>query len=337
MPEPVNPPLEKPQIAPRRRSGSRLADVVPLPPPPEPAEAAMTTPTPAPEPMPVPEPARQTIMVSVNGQPFPIHIEAPAARAELGLSDTPSGEAPQPHAMPPADAEPIPGCREVGGGFACRIIDPTIARHLSTEENFSEREYLFIRLENGDYIYRDPDLHNEIIIHPDGTMEDRTNIISRPADRGLLYPVFDLFSGNLPWDIPPIPHYMWSAAEAATAETRQRIAEITDMANVNQALEGLHQELMGIIKRHPEWSLVEQHDFLFRRWDECREDSVGNEARTAIEEFIRQHYPQGGRLKFTEEEIREFNGHRATEGMSFCPYGCLPGMNLSEPQLGDSL
>ena len=99
----------------------------------------------------------------------------------------------------------------------------------------------------------------------------------------------------------------------------------------------LHQELLEIINRHDDWSPAQQHDFLFRRWDECREDSVGNEARTSIEEFIRRQYPQGTSREISEKELRGFNERRVTENQSFCPYGCLAGMELQEPELGGSL
>jgi len=341
-PGPAGLPEEKPSVLVPRWSGNRSAPAVPTPVPPEPAAEQPAAPAP------VPPPEESTTWVTVNGQPFPIHVtssgllpypvpseeietgslasssDSPQTQrniaVELGLTDTPSGQPPQPHTLPPADADPIPSCREVGGGFACRITDPTIARHLGTDEHLSEREYLFSRQANGDFIYRDPDRHNEIIIHPDGTMEDRTNIISRAEDIGLIYQVFNIFSGNLPWDIPRIPHYMWSAAETATAETRQRLAEQYDNSVTREALDNLFQDLSDSIGRHPEWSLAQQHDFLFRRWDECREDSVGNEARTIILQYVLAHYPQGSPLEFTGEELRGFNDRRQTESQLFNPY-----------------
>jgi hypothetical protein len=164
--------------------------------------------------------------------------------------------------------------------------------------------YEFHRREDGSFIYQDPDGVNWVIIHADGRMEDSST-------HGC---------GILPFQNPCIPHYMWREIEEATRDLRLQMAERYDRSVTREALDGLSQELKQIIDKHTEWSLVQQHDFLFRRWDECREDTVGNEARRIIEEFIRQHYPQGGHLEFTEEEIRRFNERRHPGSQSFNPY-----------------
>jgi hypothetical protein len=242
--------------------------------------------------------------------------------------------------------QPTPVYQETEDGFMVGMHDPS-----ATFRSGPERRFRFERQENGDYIYRDPDGRNEIIIHPNGRMEDRTNL-PPPNIYILGYPVFGpppaspainpasgliAISITFPWDNPPLPHSMWSEIEESTRGVRRQVAENYDASVTRETLDGLSIELKQIIEKHTEWSLAHQHDFLFRRWDECREDSVGNEARTTIEEFIRQHYRQGGRLEFTEEEIRGFNERRRTESQSFCPYGCLPDMVLQEPQVGDSL
>jgi hypothetical protein len=97
MPEPAGPPLEKPQIVPRRRSGSRSAEAVPLPSPPEPAEAppAVSNPTSEPQPLSEPETIQHTVMVIVNGQRFPIHVEAPAEESPVTMP-VPGGLATEP-------------------------------------------------------------------------------------------------------------------------------------------------------------------------------------------------------------------------------------------------
>ena len=180
----------------------------------------------------------------------------------------------------------------------------------SPDPSAEPRVYDFVRTANGDYIYRDPDGRNEVIIHPDGRMEDRTNV---PLSLDVIAYIFG-------YDNPPLPLYMYHEIEDATSEARQRMADETDMSYTREALDGLSVELSQIIERHQEWSLAQQHDFLFRRWDECREDSVGNEARTTIIEFIRAHYPQGSCLEFTEDEIVAMNERQMTESMTFSPY-----------------
>ncbi len=167
-----------------------------------------------------------------------------------------------------------------------------------------ERRYEFHRQEDGSFIYRDTGGENWIIIHADGRMEDNNH----------------QFCGLLPFETPCIPHYMWSEIEQATREVRRQMAERYDRSVTREALDNLSQELSQIIEKHTEWSLSQQHDFLFRRWDECREDSVGNEARTSIEEFIREQYPQGTPREITEEELRSFNERCQTESQLFNPY-----------------
>ncbi|MBI5698756.1 hypothetical protein HZC35_00410 [Candidatus Saganbacteria bacterium] len=229
-------------------------------------------------------------------------------------------------------SQPTPVYQETEDGFVVGMHDPS-----ESSRSGPERRYHFERQADGSYIYRNADGRNFIVIRPDGRMESGQNLIQEPVDTGLVYRVQDFSSYQLPWDQPPLPQYMWREVEEPTREVRVRLAEQTDMANVNAALSGLHQELLKIIERHHDWSLDQQHDFLFRRWDECREDSVGNEARTSIEEFIRLNYLQGTPKEITEAELRAFNDRRRTESQSFCPYGCLPGLELAEPQVGDSL
>lgn len=391
--DPIDRPVENPVVAPRRRSASQSENVEPAPSLPEPVEIPPAEPVPIPEPLPTPEPIQHTVMVTVNGQQFPIHVEAPSPdsrvtmpveyfirypgglateatsqevirgvamesmdRAEL--NPAPATPAPQPVAPQESREQllsegcwvvqngtgridcpsghpsnrPYPVYQETEDGFLVGMHDPSV-----TNEGYRDRRYHFQRQTDGSYIYRDPDGRNWIVIRPDGRMEDGQNLFRDAEDRGLIYSVFDIFSWDLPWDRPAIPHYMWREVEEATDKIRLQMAEVYDASVTREALDNLSAELLRIIKSHKTWPLTVQHDFLFRRWDECREDTVGNEARTTIEEFIRQHYPQGGRVEFTEEEIRGFNERRRTESESFCPYGCLPDMVLQEPQVGDSL
>jgi hypothetical protein len=177
-------------------------------------------------------------------------------------------------------------------------------------------------------VYRDPDGRNSVIIHPNGRVEYQTSRIAVNGTSGNFVP---------PWEDPNLSPYLSAVIREAIAPVVRQISEQYDNSVTRETLDNLSQELSDIIERHGEWSLAQQHDFLFRRWDECREDSVGNEARATIERYIRENYPQGTNREFTEEELRNFNERRQTEAMSFCPYGCLPGMILQEPQLGDPL
>jgi hypothetical protein len=228
--------------------------------------------------------------------------------------------------------QPTPVYQETEDGFIVGMHDPS-----TIGGNSPERRYQFRRQEDGSYIYRDHDRRNWILIHPDGRMEVGQNLFKDTEDLGLIYRVLDLFSGDLPWDRPEIPHYQWREMEDSTRDVRRQMAEQFDASVTREALDGLSLELKRIIDKHSDWSLAQQHDFLFRRWDECREDSVGNEARTTIEEYIRRNYPQGTPREITAEELRDFNDRRQTESQSFCPYGCVPGMTLDLPQPGDSL
>ena len=309
-PEPDKPQAGKPLAPVRRRSGSRPATVDPVPSPPEPMEAATTTPIPAPKPLPEPEPVQQTIMVSVNGQLFPIHVGAPAGSSgPASVATSPDRGEGEPVARPgELDPTPvlIPRWRMTEDGFIVSLHDPTI-----TCECYQEREFRFRREENGDYVYRDPDGRNSVIIHPNGRVEYQTSRIAVNGTSGSFVP---------PWEDPNLSPYISGQIREAIAPVVRQIAEQYDSSVTREALDNLSQELLEIIERHSEWSLAQQRDFLFRRWDECREDSVGNEARTTIEEFIRRHYPQGTPREITEEELRSFNERRQTESQSFSPY-----------------
>lgn len=333
MPEPVNPPLEKPLVATRRRSGSRSSNVIPVPSPLEPAEAPPAAPIPIPEPLPAPGTIQQTVTVIVNGQPFPIHIEATEARQQPvpGPAMVNRGEG-APVARPgELDATPvlIPRWRETADGYIFSLHDPTL-----TGEGYIEREYRFIRQENGDLVCR-LDAHNDIIIRPDGSLTEYFSYLTRPRDTGLLYSVVNIF--NLELDPPHTSHVIYREVEEATGPFRRRLTEEQDRSVMRTALDGLSLDLAETIKRHREWSLRKQREYLFVRWDECLEQGGGLEARSIIEQYIKQNYPQGTPREFSEQEIHDFNERRQTEGMSFCPYGCMPGMSLVEPQVGDSL
>jgi len=196
-------------------------------------------------------------------------------------------------------SQPYPIYQETADGFAVGMHDPSVI-----SSSAPERMYEFHHQGDGSYIYRDPDGVNWVIIHADGRMDDN----SRDG------------CGILPFQNPCIPHYIWSEIEQATREVRRQMAERYDNSITREALDNLFQDLSDSIGRHPEWSLVQQHDFLFRRWDECREDSVGNEARTIILQYILEHYPQGSPLEFTVKELRGFNERRQTESQLFYPY-----------------
>jgi hypothetical protein len=278
MPEPVNPPLEKPLVATRRRSGSRSAEVV-APPPPEPTET----------PLPEPEPVRQTIMVSVNGQPFPIHVgvtpsqpsESTTAAASLAGGEGEPVE--RPGNLDPTPVL-IPRWRETEDGYIFSLHDPTV-----TSGGYTEREYRFRRQENGDLVCV-IDSHNKIIIQPDGSLKEDFSYFPRPQDAGLLYPVVNIF--NLELDPPHTSYSMYREAEEATRPFRRQLTEQYDNSVMREALDGLFQDLSDTIARHPEWSLPEQRDYLFRRWDECDRTEKGREARRIIERYISENYPE---------------------------------------------
>lgn len=193
-------------------------------------------------------------------------------------------------------SQPFPVYQETADGFIVGMHDPGVI------DGSSGRRYHFKRQADGSYIYRSGG--NWIIIRADGSMEDNSN----------------QSCGFLLWENPGIPHYIWSEIEQATREIRDRLAEQYDISITREALDNLPQDLSDSIGRHPEWLLADRHDFLFRRWDECREDSAGNEARSIILEFIRRHYPQGSGREITEKEIRSFNARSVTESQLFNPY-----------------
>jgi hypothetical protein len=141
-------------------------------------------------------------------------------------------------------------------------------------------------------------------MHEDGRMESGQNLIQEPVDMGLVYRVQDVTAGALPWDRPPLPHYMWEEVERSTVEVRRQIAEEHDNSVMREGLDGLFEDLSETMARHPEWLLPEQQAYLLGRWVECDRTERGMEARRIIERYIRENYPE---------------------------------MSLPEPPLGDSL
>ena len=64
---------------------------------------------------------------------------------------------------------------------------------------------------------------------------------------------------------------------------------------------------------------VQARAAIFRLWDECEEDEVGNEARDAIVAFVQEHLPAGPR-GYGDEELSALNRERSSRA-PFRPYG----------------
>ena len=58
---------------------------------------------------------------------------------------------------------------------------------------------------------------------------------------------------------------------------------------------------------------------LFTAWDECEEDRVGDEARAAVVDFIRDRLPSGSPDAFGASELQELNARRRSRAR-FAPY-----------------
>lgn len=114
----------------------------------------------------------------------------------------------------------------------------------------------------------------------------------------------------------------------STAALRERLASAAEEQNQRRGKVALQAALRRVLER-PGVSLVEKRRTLFELWDDCAADTSGRAAQALIEDFIREHLPEGSALGYSASELAQLNRTRISR-LPFDPYakpdaGVRPG------------
>lgn len=184
---------------------------------------------------------------------------------------------------------------------------------------------------DGSYSFSNSRFHATILPNGDVEFRDRRLEVGRPeigweedpeyGDRIVINLITLRFDITEEWmrahDEDPLrTERAWFMRE--TEELRNRLHVQADRI-YNHASLGALAERLARIADDPTLSLERKHRAVFETWDDCETSAIGEIARTRIEGFVRERFPEGTALAFTEAELLACNARRAT-AVPFAPY-----------------
>jgi hypothetical protein len=104
----------------------------------------------------------------------------------------------------------------------------------------------------------------------------------------------------------------------STAALREQLALAAEAKNQERAKHGLRLALEHLWSDKAR-SLLQKRAAIFALWDDCASDVSGSAAQGRIEEFVRQHLPEGTPLAYGNAELAQLNRSRVSR-RTFEPY-----------------
>jgi hypothetical protein len=96
-----------------------------------------------------------------------------------------------------------------------------------------------------------------------------------------------------------------------TRELRERLASQSAVARLQQELERIWSQALGLLERKRR---------TFALWDLASEDAFGQLGRDQVVRFVRESCPEDSARGFSPEELKSFNETRQSKQL-FAPYG----------------
>ncbi|AKF06172.1 hypothetical protein DB32_003321 [Sandaracinus amylolyticus] len=154
-------------------------------------------------------------------------------------------------------------------------------------------------------------------IRPDGSVqfEDRPGIQTDGFSTSGSFDITDAFMRASGQD-PYAAEREWFMEH--TEELRNRLEDETRAQAMAAGMRRLRGQLTRIWQDEAR-PAEQRRRAIFEQWAEVDDSGGGGDARSVIEEFVREHLPLGSPDAFTSDELRRLNG-RLESGTRFAPY-----------------